>query len=83
MTSGASRPRRRIFPSGHANEGPRRGPGGEGAGQAGDVQLQPGFKRFSEQVSGGGEGLIAWLLTPPGQGSLSPLGFPERGAQVG
>lgn len=54
---------------------------GEGAGQAGDVQLQPGFKRFSEQVSRGGGGLIAWQLTPPAQGSLSPLGFPERGAQ--
>lgn len=48
---------------------------GEGAGQAGDVQLQPGFKRFSEQVSGGGGGhQVSSLATySPGTGvSIAP-----------
>lgn len=56
---------------------------GEGAGQAGDVQLQPGFKRFSEQVSGGGGGLIAWQLTPRHRGLYRPWDFPNAGPRVG
>lgn len=52
-----------------------------GAGQAGDIQWQPGFKGFSELVSGGGESLQLGISLSWHRGFLSPLGFPEHWTQ--
>lgn len=53
VTSGASRPRRRIFPSGHANEGPRRGPGGGRGGAGwGTSSCNLGLKGFLNRLVG-------------------------------